>query len=104
MTGHLILDEPTSAMDLRHLRDTMSLLRRLADDGATVLIAMHDLTLAAAIADECWLLNDGRLEAHGAASDVMGLERLRAIFGVEFSWVSRPGHSPLLVAESSPTP
>ena len=98
--GHLILDEPTSAMDLRHVRDTMTLLRRLADGGATVVVVMHDLTLAAAIADECWLLSDGRLEAVGAARDVMDLDRLRAIFDVEFSWVSRSGRSPLLVAES----
>ena len=73
--GHLVLDEPTSSMDLRHERDGMNLLRGLADAGATVVIAMHDLMLAADMADDCWLLEGGRLSAAGPAREVMDLER-----------------------------
>jgi iron complex transport system ATP-binding protein len=98
--GHLILDEPTSAMDLRHVREAMLLLRRLADGGATVLVAVHDLMLAASAADECWLLDRGRLAASGPARDVMNLERLHEVFGVGFEWVSRPGRSDILLAET----
>jgi iron complex transport system ATP-binding protein len=98
--GHLVLDEPTSAMDLRHVRETMVLLRRLADDGATVLVAMHDLMLAASAADECWLLDRGRLAAAGPTRDVMDLDRLRAVFGVGFEWVSRPGRDPILLTRT----
>jgi iron complex transport system ATP-binding protein len=100
--GHLILDEPTSAMDLRHVRETMTLLRRVAGDGATVLVAIHDLMLAASTADECWLLDEGRLVAAGPTQEVMDLERLRAVFGVGFEWVSRPGRNPALLAETEP--
>ena len=75
--GHLVLDEPTSAMDLRHVRDTMKLLRRLADGGATVLVALHD-----------------------RARDVLGLERLHEVFGVGFEWISRPGTEPILYAHT----
>ena len=97
--GHLILDEPTSAMDLEHVRLSLKLVRSLADGGATVLIAMHDLTLAAAVADDCWLLDRGRLAAAGPVAEVLDLERLRRTFKVGFDWVKRPGRAPVLLAE-----
>lgn len=84
--GILVLDEPMSAMDLRYVRDCSALLRELADSGVTVLIAMHDLSLACRLADEAWLLCDGRLVAHGAVGDVLEIERLREVFDVEFEW------------------
>ncbi|MHC5006382.1 MAG: ABC transporter ATP-binding protein, partial [Planctomycetota bacterium] len=60
----------------------------------------HDLMLAASAADECWLLDRGRLAASGPARDVMNLERLHEVFGVGFEWVSRPGRSDILLAET----
>lgn len=96
--GHLVLDEPTSAMDLRHAARCTALLRELAGKGATVIIAMHDLKLAASTADECWLLEAGRLVAAGPAVEVLEIDRLRAIFGVPFEWVRRPGGAPILHA------
>jgi iron complex transport system ATP-binding protein len=96
--GNLVLDEPTSAMDLRHVLDTMSLLRRLADGGATVMVAMHDLSLAAQVADDFWLLKDSKLIAAGSSRQVMDLDRLREVFGVGFEWVVRPGKPAVLLA------
>jgi iron complex transport system ATP-binding protein len=98
--GHLVLDEPTSAMDLRHVRDTVRLLRRIADGGATVIVAVHDLTLAAAAADDCWLLDHGRLQAAGPTRQVMDLRRMQSVFGVGFEWVDRAGREPILVADT----
>jgi iron complex transport system ATP-binding protein len=86
--GHLILDEPTSAMDLRHVASCMRLVRELTDRGASVVLAMHDLTLAASIADDVWILDRGRLIAAGTASDVLQVERLRAVFGIGFEWLA----------------
>ena len=83
---HLVLDEPMSAMDLRHVRDVVSLLRELSSQGVTILIALHDLTLAAAIADDVWLLEDGTMTA-GAADEVLTVQRLREVYGVPFEWV-----------------
>jgi iron complex transport system ATP-binding protein len=85
--GHLIADEPTSAMDLRHVHDTMGLLRELAGEGATVLVAMHDLTVAASSADDVWLLDAGRLKAAGPAHDVMDVARLELVFNTMFERV-----------------
>lgn len=84
--GHLILDEPMSAMDLRHVQAVVSLLRDLAQRQVTVLIAMHDLTLAAAIADDVWLLDEGRMVS-GPACDILTIDRLREVYCVEFAWV-----------------
>lgn len=97
--GHLLLDEPLSAMDLRYVQHTMSLLRELADGGATVLIAMHDISLAAALADEVWLLDDGRLVASGEVGQVLSLDRLKAVFGVDFRWIEDGRGRQSLLAE-----
>jgi len=101
--GLLILDEPTSAMDLRHARNCLLLLRRLADQGSTVLIALHDLPAAAAIADDAWLLAvgpPGRLAAAGPVEQVMRVDRLEEVFGVAFEWVKRGDGSRVLLSET----
>ncbi len=99
--GHLVLDEPASAMDLRHVRSSTALLRRLADGGATVLVAMHDLTLALSLADECWLLDHGRLVAAGPTTEVISIERLHEVFGVGFEWIERPDGGRVLLPTSA---
>lgn len=100
--GHLILDEPVAAMDLRHVADTMNLLRELAQRGATVLMALHDLSLAASIADEVWLLDAGRMVAAGPTCDVLTVERLQSVFGVDFEWVqAADGRARLLAGRVS---
>jgi len=102
--GRLILDEPMSAMDLRHVRDCCQLLRELADQGATVLIAIHDLSLVASFADEAWLLHEGRLSASGIVCDVLNVERLREVFEVEFRWIEIDGAGPWLVTDRPARP
>ena len=96
--GILILDEPTSAMDLSHVSSSMRLLRELTGKGATIAVAMHDLTLAASIADDVWLLDQGRIAAQGPVSRVMNLEELRRVFKVPFEWVSISAGNTRLVA------
>lgn len=86
-TGHLILDEPMAGMDLRHVHDGMARLRDLADSGITVVMAMHDIGLAAAVADDIWLLEQGRLVAGGQVDQVLRPDRLEALFGVRFQWL-----------------
>lgn len=97
-TGYLLLDEPLSAMDLRYVQHALVLLRELAQGGASVLIAMHDISLAAALADEVWLLNGGSLVASGEVAKVLSLDRLRAVFGVDFQWVGAERGRPSLLA------
>jgi iron complex transport system ATP-binding protein len=100
--GHLILDEPTSAMDLRHISSSLKLLRQTAHAGATIIIALHDLSLAAAIADEVWLMDNGSMTACGNAREVLDIQRLHRVFGVPFQWVS-DGAERMLVADVAPS-
>ena len=89
--GCLVLDEPMSAMDLRHVHRAMALLRDLADSGAAVIMVLHDLGLAASVADHIWLLRKGELAAAGTKEDVLTLPRLEAVFGVAFQWLTDAG-------------
>lgn len=83
--GHLILDEPMAAMDLRHLQQAMRLLRQLANGGATILVAMHDLPLAANVADDAWVLENGRLVLAGPVAETLVPQKLEPVFGVRFA-------------------
>ena len=89
--GCLLLDEPMSAMDLRHVHHGMALLRKLASSGVTVLMVLHDVALAAQIADDIWLLQDGRLTAAGEKQEVLSLPRLEEVFGIAFQWLTDGG-------------
>jgi iron complex transport system ATP-binding protein len=68
----LLLDEPTTALDVGRQQQALEVVDELrADSGLTVLSAMHDLTLAGQYADRLLLLDQGRLVASGSAQDVL---------------------------------
>lgn len=96
--GHLILDEPTSAMDLHHAHHVMAMLRELAAQGTTIVLAMHDLARAARTAHKAWLLNEGAMVASGPVCDVLTVDRLRDVFRVDFQWIDLGvgGREPIL--------
>ncbi|MCG8916031.1 ABC transporter ATP-binding protein [Actinokineospora sp. PR83] len=83
----LVLDEPTNHLDVRHQVDLAGLLRRT---GLTVLVALHDLNLAAAACDVLAVLSGGRLVATGAPADVLTPELVHRVFGVRASVVRHP--------------
>ncbi len=106
----MLLDEPASGMDLKHVHQTMRLLRRIARgedagggvvDGGTssnsggggrgVLVVLHDVNLAARYADDVWLLDRGGLVASGVCAEVMRPERLASVYGVGFQPIAPPG-------------
>jgi len=72
----LLLDEPTTALDLGHQQDVLLLLNRLRKAGHTIISTMHDLTLAGQFADELVLLSQGQIAAKGASTDVITEENL----------------------------
>jgi iron complex transport system ATP-binding protein len=79
----LIADEPTSHLDLGATASVARLLRGLADDGLSVILVVHDLALAAAVADRVVVMAKGRSAATGAPRDVLSPDRLRDIWGVD---------------------
>lgn len=79
----ILLDEPTSNLDLDHSLETLELLRRLAQDGKAVAAALHDLNAVARWADHAALLHRGRLRARGPVGKVLADEQLVPVFDVD---------------------
>ena len=79
----LLADEPTSHLDLGATVVVARLLRRLADDGLAVLVVVHDLSLAAAVADTVVVMSRGRTVATGAPDAVLGRDRIAEVWEVD---------------------
>lgn len=98
--GHrfLVLDEPTSSLDLAHQRLTLKIVRALADRGVGILIVLHDLNLAARCADELVLLQCGRVAFSGPPGEVLTVANIQQVFDVEASIGTHPvDGSPLVI-------
>jgi iron complex transport system ATP-binding protein len=78
----LLLDEPTAALDVRHQERLMRLLVCEADRGRAVVVAVHDLDLAASVARRLVLMSDGRVVADGAPQAVLDYTLLSEVFGL----------------------
>ena len=79
----LLLDEPTSNLDVFHQLKVFDLVRRLVDDGLTAIAAIHDLNMAARYCDRLVLLSGGRVLANGTPGKVLTPEAIASAFGVE---------------------
>jgi iron complex transport system ATP-binding protein len=79
----LLLDEPTTFLDLRHQIATYSLLRRLAREGMAVIAVTHDLNLASSYADRIVVLSQGGIAAAGSAREVLTTDLVREVFEVD---------------------
>jgi iron complex transport system ATP-binding protein len=83
----LVLDEPTNHLDIRHQLDVLGALRRMP---ATVLVALHDLNLAAYYCDRLYVLRDGEVTASGPPADVLTPELVRRVYGVASEVITHP--------------
>ncbi len=100
----LLLDEPTTYLDLAHQADLLALLRRLVDGGGrTVVAVLHDLIQAARHADHIVLLGPAGILAQGAPSHVLTPDNLRSAFGIEVTILKDPGSSGPLCLPHPPT-
>lgn len=83
-TPILLLDEPTTYLDLAHQVELMSLIRRLVDARAmTVVAVLHDLNQAARYGDTLVMLKDGQIAAQGSVQQVLTPTLIARVFGVE---------------------
>ena len=78
----LLMDEPTTFLDVGHQLEVTAMARRLAEEGRAVVMVLHDLPLALRWADDIALLSVGRLAAYGTAEEVYASGRLDRVFGV----------------------
>jgi iron complex transport system ATP-binding protein len=79
----LLADEPAAGLDPAHQLTLFAQFVRLAGAGRTVIVALHDLSLAARFCHSVVLLNAGRSIAAGAAGDVLTVEHLAAAYGID---------------------
>lgn len=90
-TPLLLLDEPTTFLDLRHQIEVLSLVRRLNRDlGRTVVMVLHDIGLACRYADHLVAMRDGRIVALGAPAEVVTPATIREVFGLEARVIADP--------------
>ncbi|MEV7517324.1 ABC transporter ATP-binding protein [Streptomyces diastaticus] len=90
-TDLLLLDEPTTFLDVSHQVEVLDLLTDLnAARGTTVVMVLHDLNLAARYADHLIALADGRLRAQGTPAEVLTEGTARAVFGLESRIIEDP--------------
>lgn len=77
----LVLDEPTTSLDVRHEMELFELVRGLVTDGLAGLVITHQINLAARFADRILLLSEGRVAGEGRPAEVLREDSLRAVFG-----------------------
>jgi iron complex transport system ATP-binding protein len=89
----LLLDEPTAHLDINHKAETLDLVRALCRNrGLAVLLALHDLNLAAQYCDRVVMMAGGRIFRQGAPAEVITEENIRAVFGAEVKVQSHPAN------------
>ncbi|MFP3916488.1 heme ABC transporter ATP-binding protein [Lysinibacillus telephonicus] len=86
-TDVLILDEPTNHLDIEH---QFALLDLLSECSMTVIMAIHDLNLAATYCDKLLLLQKGKLCAFGSPEEVLTVEQLKHVFNVDVEIMTNP--------------
>jgi iron complex transport system ATP-binding protein len=110
-TDILLLDEPTTFLDIAYQLDVLDLARRLnREKGMTIVLVLHDLNQAARYADRMIVLGSGRVVADGTPQEVLTAEMLAAVFGVVVNIVIDPASgTPVclphtVIAERTPPP
>lgn len=84
----LLLDEPTTFLDLRYQLELLELLQRLKQErGLTVITVLHDLNLAVRYSRRMALLKSGQLQAVGFPQEVLTPTSVRQVFGLEVEWI-----------------
>lgn len=98
-TDILLLDEPTTFLDINHQIDLLDLLTDLnRSNGTTVVIVLHDLNLAFRYADHVIAMKGGRIVRRGSPSEIVDAALVRDVFGLECVVVADPlGGSPMVV-------
>ena len=81
-TDYILLDEPTTHLDVSHQLELMKILRALADDGKGIVTVMHDLPLALSFSDSVAVLQNGKILFFGTPSDLIKSDVIKNVFGV----------------------
>jgi iron complex transport system ATP-binding protein len=102
-TDLLLLDEPTTFLDITHQIEVLDLIADLnRRDGRTIVVVLHDLNLACRYAHHIVAMRDGRIVANGSPHDVITADTVRSVFGLECVVIPDPlSGTPLVVPHCS---
>ncbi len=93
----LLLDEPTSNLDIRHQLEVMDIMQGIVrTKGISAIVAIHDLNLASRYTDRLLMMNGGRIFAAGSPESVLTVENIRRAYGVE-ALVKSDGERPYII-------
>ena len=81
-TDHILLDEPTTYLDISNQAELIKTLRALADSGKAVLTVLHDIPMALAFSDTVAVMDNGRIEAIGTPDEIYASGVIDTVFGV----------------------
>lgn len=96
----LLLDEPTSNLDIRHQLGISRTLKQLShSEGLMVIMISHDLNIAARYSDSIILMHGGRVFAVGSPSEVLTVENIRLVYGVDSRIVEDDGHPYIILRD-----
>lgn len=96
--GIMLLDEPTTFLDIRHQIDLLELCARLHRAGRTLVVVLHDLNLAFRYADRVVMMRSGRIAAQGEARQVVTEDAMRQVFDLQCRVLADPETgSPMIV-------
>jgi len=98
---YLLLDEPTTFLDLQHQSGLLNLVRRLSKDkNLGILMVLHDLNLASLYTDRIAILSNGKITAQGLPAQVLTEDRLTAIYQVPVHVIPHPDYgTPLILPD-----
>lgn len=94
----LLLDEPTSNLDIKHQLEVVEIIReKVMEKSISAIMAVHDLNLAAKYTDRIVMMKDGKVFATGTPESVLTTENIRAVYGVVAEVIKNNGNSPHIV-------
>jgi iron complex transport system ATP-binding protein len=99
----LLLDEPTSHLDISYQLEVMQMLKMLSSSKTTVVIVMHDLNLAGLYCDRLIAMKDGEVVAEGGPDSVLTAKNIMEIYGVKALVENHPATSRPLIITMSPS-
>jgi iron complex transport system ATP-binding protein len=104
-TPLLLLDEPTTYLDIQHQIDVLDLCAGLHEEGGRTLVAvLHDLNQAARYATHLIAMRDGRIEAEGPPTEIITAELVMRVFGVRCRIIEDPESGTPLVVPAARRP
>ena len=102
-TGILLLDEPTTFLDIAHQFELLELFRRLNLEGRTLVAVLHDLNQASRYASHIIAMSAGRVVAQGSPEDVITADLVHDVFGLPAHVLPDPvAGTPLVVPRGAP--